>query len=71
MNQLTDKELADPDYMRAYCEASNDDFTQLLKAHNKLRKAAQAVVTRWDTPLWKDVPATANYIAALRKELAE
>ena len=71
MTQLTDKELADPDYMRGYCEASNDDFTQLLKAHNKLRKAAQAVVNRWDTPLWKNVPATANYIAALRKELAE
>ena len=71
MTQLTDKELADPDYMRGYCEASNDDFTQLLKAHNKLREAAQAVVNRWDTPLWKDVPATAEYIAALRKELAE
>lgn len=35
-----------------------------------LRKAAQAVVDRWDTPLWKDVPATAVYIADLRAALA-
>ena len=35
-----------------------------------LREAAQAVVDRWDTPLWKNVPATALYIAALREALA-
>ena len=35
-----------------------------------LRKAAQAVVDRWDTPLWKDAPATAVYIADLRAALA-
>jgi hypothetical protein len=34
-----------------------------------LRAAAQAVVERWDTPLWKDAPATATYINALRKAL--
>lgn len=38
---------------------------------NKLREAAQAVVDRWDTPLWKDVPATAEYINRLRDALAE
>ena len=32
--------------------------------------AAQAVVDRWDTPLWKDVPATADYIGRLRAALA-
>lgn len=31
--------------------------------------AAQAVIDRWDTPLWKDAPATAGYIAALREAL--
>ena len=31
--------------------------------------AARAVVDRWDTPLWKDVPATAEYINRLRKLL--
>jgi len=37
----------------------------------KLREAAQAVVDRWDTPLWKDVPATAVFINELRAALAE
>ena len=32
--------------------------------------AAQAVVDRWDTPLWKDAPATAEYIGRLRAALA-
>ena len=35
-----------------------------------IRQAAQAVVERWDTPLWKDVPHTAEYIEALRAALA-
>ena len=36
-----------------------------------LREAAQAVIDRWDTPLWKDVPATAEYIGRLRAALGE
>lgn len=32
----------------------------------ELKEAAHAVVERWDTPLWKDVPATAEYINRLR-----
>ena len=35
-----------------------------------LRTAAQAVIDRWDTPIWKDVPATAEYIGRLRAALA-
>lgn len=35
-----------------------------------LRTAAQAVIARWETPLWKDAPATAACIAALRDALA-
>lgn len=34
-----------------------------------LREAAQAVVERWDTPSWKDVPYTAIYINRLRATL--
>lgn len=34
-----------------------------------LRVAAQAVIDRWETPIWKDVPATAVYIYALRDAL--
>lgn len=39
-------------------------------AVDALRTAAQAVVDRWDTPLWKDAPATAEYIGMLRAALA-
>jgi hypothetical protein len=34
-----------------------------------LQQAAQAVVDRWDSPLWKDQPHTSVYIAELRKAL--
>lgn len=40
------------------------------EADEALRTAAQAVVDRWDTPLWKDVPSTAEYIGRLRVALA-
>lgn len=39
-------------------------------AVDALRTAAQDVVDRWDTPLWKDAPATAEYIGMLRAALA-
>jgi hypothetical protein len=35
-----------------------------------LLEAAKAVVERWDTPLWKDVPHTAEYIHRLRDAIA-
>jgi hypothetical protein len=40
-----------------------------LSAVYELRTAAQAVVDRWDTPLWKDVPHTGEFIARLRRAL--
>lgn len=71
MTQLTAKELADPVYMQAYCQASNDDFSQLLTAHNRLRKAARSVLDNVDRP-WSGEPADGiKAIKALRKELAE
>ena len=36
----------------------------------KLIDAARAVVERWELPVWKDAPATAVYIAALRAAIA-
>ena len=36
-----------------------------------LQQAAQAVIDRWDSPLWKDQPQTGVYIAELRKALAD
>ena len=43
---------------------------QAESADAELRKAAQAVVDRWDTPLWKDAPFTGDFISRLRKALA-
>jgi hypothetical protein len=39
--------------------------------HTKLKELAQAVVDRWDTPLWKDTKSTAEYINALRNHLTK
>ena len=36
----------------------------------ELIDAAQAVIERWDTPKWKDVAPTAEYIARLRRAVA-
>lgn len=36
----------------------------------ELQAAAQAVIDRWDSPLWKDLPNTAVSIAGLRNALA-
>lgn len=35
-----------------------------------LQQAAQALVDRWDTPLWKDAEHTGKYIDALRAALS-
>lgn len=37
----------------------------------RLEAVAQAVVDRWDTPLWKNVPATGEFINRLRAVLRE
>lgn len=36
----------------------------------RLLAAARAVVARWETPLWKDAPATAGFIYELRDAIA-
>lgn len=36
---------------------------------NDLRDAASAVIDRWNSPLWKDLPHTAEYIHDLEKAL--
>ena len=37
----------------------------------ELKGAAQAVIDRWNTPIWKDVPATGEYINKLLAALAK
>lgn len=56
---------------RANYAALADAVRALVAERDALRKTARAVVDRWDTPHWKDAPATAVFIGALRKELGE
>ena len=56
-------EVCNPEYAK-------DHYDEPEPAVPALLDAAKAVVDRWDTPLWKDVPATAQYINALRAEIA-
>lgn len=46
-----------------------EKIRQLERELADLKEAAQAVVERWDTPSWKDVPYTAVYINRLRATL--
>lgn len=39
---------------------------ELQERYNELLSAAKAVVERWDSPLWKDLPPTAKAISRLR-----
>ncbi len=50
---------------------ASQTLLDLCKENERLRTAAQAVIDRWDTPHWKDVPATAEYIGRLRAALGE
>jgi hypothetical protein len=43
----------------------------MTKTDEDLIAAARAVVERWDTPHWKDVPATAVFINRLRNALCD
>lgn len=45
------------------------DRRDLLAAYDTLAAAAQAVVDRWDTPLWKDAEHPAEVINRLRRVL--
>ena len=46
---------------------SSREIADLIAAAPELLDAAIAVIERWDSPLWKDLPATAEYIGRLRK----
>ena len=42
-----------------------------VETTSELLNAAMDVIKRWDSPLWKDLPATAEYIERLRKAVAK
>ena len=45
-------------------------FDRLTKQRDDLLAAGRDVVNRWDSPLWKDQPHTAEFIDALREAIA-
>jgi hypothetical protein len=52
----------------------SDEFLRLhndaIRQRDELLATGQAVVDRWDSPLWKDQPHTAEFINALRQAIA-
>lgn len=54
-------------------QTTEDAAAELRRLHAEnetLRAAAQAVIDRWNTPLWKDVEPTAAVIWRLRAAVA-
>lgn len=59
--------------IRSGCEAAAsvcEDVAELEAKHAELLEAAEAVVARWDSPLWKDQPHTGLFIDQLRAAIA-
>ena len=55
------------------CHTSGSEIeanVRMIAAAQELLDAAIAVIERWDSPLWKDMPATAEYIGRLRQAVA-
>jgi DNA-binding transcriptional regulator YiaG len=66
-NQLLQKLLDETKTIVRLEQTIRELRQQLTKpADAELIEAAKAVVERWETPLWKDAPATAGYIYRLR-----
>jgi hypothetical protein len=51
------------------CRAALKEIEALEAENARLRQEGQAVVDRWDTPLWKDAEATGRIINRLRAAL--
>ncbi len=56
-------------YGSRHYECAIRRITELAAQNQAMRLAAQAVIDRWDSPVWKDVPHTAEYINELRNVL--
>ena len=53
------------------CRAADKDIERLRGQKVALLTASQAIIDRWHTPAWKDVPATAGYIQQLEHAVTE
>lgn len=64
--------ILDEDLHREEIETIREALTKVSKqeaAIRDLRRSAQAVIDRWDTPKWKDVEPTGKFINDLRHAL--
>jgi len=48
-----------------------DEIERLLDQRDSMLAAAQAVVDRWDSPLWANLPHTGEFIARLRTSIVK
>ena len=55
---------------KAYKKVMKDENARLRQGKESVIRAASDVVERWETPLWKDAPATATFIHRLRDALS-
>lgn len=51
--------------------AIDEHDARLIAAAPDLLEAAEAIVARWDSPLWKDQPHTGTFIDQLRAAIAK
>lgn len=55
-----------PSEVGAAIDWACEQIDRVQAQRDELREKAQAVVDRWDSPNWKDLPHTGEFIAALR-----
>ena len=75
-DRFTDTLSGGPQFTPLY---SNQNTKPILESENKeikaqqdeLLEALETIIERWDTPLWKDVPHTAECINAARLIVAK
>ena len=53
-----------------YWQIAEGRCDALKQQRDELVNAGSAVVERWDSPLWKDLPHTGEYIHRLREAIA-
>lgn len=58
-------------YTSATTNDAADEIERSRAAIAELIEAGRAVVERWESPLWKDLPNTGEYIYALRDVIAK
>lgn len=67
LEQIMDSRVAKTEREWAACR----EIERKDAAIAELVAAGRAVVDRWDSPLWKDLPHTGEFIAKLRDAIAK